>query len=125
MQKPPDRLHIWSKPGGYFYALFRFTYTGLRITEFLTLVSSSVRFEKDVAFLTSGIKTDAGKNQIVSVHPKFLPILQHWMENKGKPFFCNLCGKPYTAKYFRVHCFKPALEEIGVRVLTSHATRHV
>lgn len=98
-------------------------YTGLRITEFLTLVPSSVRFEKDVAFLTGGIKTDAGKNRIVPVHPKILPILQHWMEKKGAAVFCSPSGKPYSVKYFRERCFKPALEEIGVRVLTPHATR--
>ena len=98
-------------------------YTGLRITEFLTLTRTSVRYENGAAFLTGGIKTDAGKNRIVPMHPKILPVLQEWMGKGGEAIFCRPDGRPYSAKYFREHCFKSALDEIGVRVLTPHAAR--
>lgn len=98
-------------------------YTGLRITEFLSLTPSSVRFDGEAAYLTGGIKTEAGKNRIVPVHPKILPILREWMEKKGQTVFCRPDGNPYSANYFRNNCFKPALSEIGVRILTPHAAR--
>ncbi|MDF1495182.1 tyrosine-type recombinase/integrase [Caproiciproducens sp. CPB-2] len=98
-------------------------YTGLRITEFLSLNRFSVHQHGKEYALYGGIKTDAGKNKIVPVHHKVLPILLAWMEKDGQTIFCRDNGMPYTANYFRKNCFYPTLEEIGVRRLTPHACR--
>ncbi|MGX8701558.1 tyrosine-type recombinase/integrase [Caproiciproducens sp.] len=99
-------------------------YTGLRITEFLTLNKFSVHEKDGVCALYGGIKTDAGKNKVVPVHHKIKPILADWMSKGGETIFCRPDGTPYPVKYFRESCFYPALKEIGItRKLTPHATR--
>lgn len=98
-------------------------YTGLRITEFITLKKESVYHKDSLYALYGGIKTDAGKDRIVPVHHKILPILKGWLEKNGRTIFCRPDGSPYTANYFRKNCYYPALEQIGVRRLTPHATR--
>ncbi|QEY33838.1 tyrosine-type recombinase/integrase [Caproiciproducens galactitolivorans] len=99
-------------------------YTGLRITEFLTLSKFNVHEKNGMYALYGGIKTDAGKNKVVPVHHKIKPILMDWMSKNGETIFCRLDGAPYTSQYFREKCFYPALEQIGItRKLTPHATR--
>jgi len=98
-------------------------YTGLRITEFLSLTKFSVYEKNGVCALYGGIKTDAGKDRVVPVHPKIKPILKDWMAKNGQTIFCRSDGSPYTSDCFRKKCFYPALEEMGIRRLTPHATR--
>ena len=98
-------------------------YTGLRITEFVTLNKNSVYEEDGSYVLYGGIKTDAGKDRIVPVHHKILPILKEWLAKNGQTVFCRPDGTPYTTNYFRNSCYYPALVQIGVRRLTPHATR--
>lgn len=104
-------------------------YTGLRITEFVTLTRFQVYKIEDKYVLYGGIKTEAGKNKIVPVHPKIKPILEAWMAKDGETIFCRPDGTPYTADYFRKKCFYPALEKMGIqedkspRILTPHAAR--
>ena len=98
-------------------------YTGLRITEFVTLNKNSVYEEDGSYVLYGGIKTDAGKDRIVPVHHKILPILKEWLAKNGQTVFCRPDGTPYTSDSFRNSCYYPALAQIGVRRLTPHATR--
>jgi integrase/recombinase XerD len=98
-------------------------YTGLRITEFLMLNKFSVHRVNNVCALYGGIKTEAGENKIVPVHHKIQNILDEWLAKNGETIFCRPGGTPYSANYFRTSCYYPALEEIGVRRLTPHATR--
>ena len=98
-------------------------YTGLRITEFLTLTKFSVKESNGNYAVYGGIKTDAGKNKVVPIHHKIAPILKEWMKKEGQTIFCKDDGSPYGAEYFRKKCYYPALEKIGVRRLSPHATR--
>jgi integrase len=98
-------------------------YTGLRITEFLSLNKMSVHEKDGLCALYGGIKTEAGKNKVVPVHHKVKPILDDWREKGGETIFCRQDTMPYSSNYFRKFCYRPALEQIGVRVLNPHATR--
>jgi len=98
-------------------------YTGLRITEFLTLNKMSVHKIDDGYSIICGIKTEAGKNRVIPIHPKIVPILEKWLSKNGETIFCRDDGKPYNPKYFRNNCYYPALEQIGIRKLSPHATR--
>lgn len=104
-------------------------YTGLRITEFVKLTKFQVHENERTCALHGGIKTEAGKDKIIPVHPKIKPILYKWMAKGGEVIFCRPDGKPYTSNYFREKCFYPALEEMGIQKnekpyrLTPHATR--
>lgn len=98
-------------------------YTGFRITEFLTLTPFQYQLKDGIPVLIGGIKTKAGKNRIVPVHPKILSIVENQLKAGGETIFCRPDGSKYPSSYFRINCYLPALKEIGVRPLTPHATR--
>lgn len=97
-------------------------YTGFRISEFLELTPFS--YDSSLNALKGGKKTEAGKDRVVPVHPSIRPYLASWLAKNGKTIICTDNGDPYTADSFRRQCYYPALEAIGVRRLTPHATRH-
>lgn len=104
------------------YVLFM-CYTGLRITEFLTLTKNSV-YEKNGEYtLYGGIKTDAGEEKIVPVYSLIVPILKERLAYGGQTLFCRPEKTPFTSGNFRNNYFNKVLKQIGVRELTPHATR--
>lgn len=98
-------------------------YTGLRIAEFLSLNRFSVKTENGITLIHGGVKTEAGKNRSIPVHPKVLPILNRWMAKNGETVFCKEDGKPFRTDVFRSQCFYPALEKMNIPRKTPHATR--
>ncbi|MCC8128592.1 MAG: site-specific integrase [Clostridiales bacterium] len=96
--------------------------TGLRISEFLALDRFSVDLEENV--LRGGLKTDAGRNRVVPIHPTSVPIVRSWLAKGGERLICQENGKGYSAKTFRERCYYPALQAAGVRLLNPHCTRH-
>lgn len=89
-------------------------YTGCRITEMLSLKQTDLNYEdKTICF---GIKTAAGKNRIVPIHDKLLPILQShtteevffnekWSLRSGKSRYNAFvgCWNEMLAKYAKEH----------------------
>lgn len=97
-------------------------YTGFRVSEFLELTPFS--YDASLNALKGGKKTDAGRDRVVPVHDAIKPYLEAWIAKNGETIICASDGKPYTADRFRRQCYYPALEAIGVRRLSPHATRH-
>ena len=97
-------------------------YTGFRVSEFLELTPFS--YDTTANALKGGKKTDAGRDRVVPVHSAIKPYLDAWIAKNGETIICADNGKPYTADKFRRQCYYPALEAIGVRRLSPHATRH-
>ena len=97
-------------------------YTGFRITEFLTLTRFSYDAEGD--YLTGGIKTAAGKNRTVPVHPKIKPYLLAWIDKSGDAIICSEKGKPVADQKYRDKLFKPVMNAIGCPQATPHWCRH-
>ena len=91
-------------------------YTGFRVSEFLQLTRFSYHSE-DGGYLQGGLKTDAGKNRIVPVHPKIRPYLTAWMAKGGETIICNDNGKPITSSHLP-GLFPPARR--GDRCSRSH-----
>ena len=88
-------------------------YTGLRITELLTIRQEDV-FEDH---MIGGVKTKAGKNRIIPLHSKIRPFIKKRLD--GNEFLVhNEEGKPLT--YAMVH--KPFLKRVQGH--TIHETRH-
>lgn len=73
-----------------------------------------MKVDLDKEIFVGGVKTDAGKNRTVPIHPAILPMVEQM--NGG-----FLCGK--SESQFR-RDMKYVLEEIGVRPLTPHSCRH-
>ncbi len=97
-------------------------YTGFRISELLELTPDS--YDRSAGGLIGGKKTEAGTDRFVPVHPKIQKWLDAWLSKGGKTIICKDNGDPFTPDYFRRRIFYPALETIGVRKLSPHATRH-
>ena len=91
-------------------------YTGFRISEFLGLTP----FQCDIVkwTLTGGMKTKAGKNRTVPVHPAIRGYVKKFYEQGNIKLFSQ--SKPDD---FRKE-FQAELVRIGCRALTPHSTRH-
>lgn len=97
-------------------------YTGLRITELLDLTKFSIDLENQL--IKGGIKTDAGKDRIVPIHPKISGTIQKWYNKNGERLICSADGKRISSRKFREDFYIPALKVIGVRELNPHSCRH-
>lgn len=97
-------------------------YTGLRINELLTLTKFSVDMANQT--LTGGLKTEAGKNRIVPIHPKVLKHIQYWLNKDGEYLICDDNGKCISDGRYRKAFYYPALQELGIKELTPHSCRH-
>lgn len=97
-------------------------YTGMRISEMMLLTKFSIDLEKQL--ITGGIKTDAGKDRIVPIHPKILSYIQKWYNRNGERLICDENGKAISTRKYREKLYRPTLEKIGVRVLDPHSCRH-
>lgn len=97
-------------------------YTGFRVSEFLQLTRFSYHPE-DGGYLQGGLKTAAGKNRIVPVHPKIKTYLAAWMEKGGETIICDEHGNPLPPLKYREH-FHQIAEQIGAPDATPHWCRH-
>lgn len=98
-------------------------YTGFRATEFCQLTKFS--YDPKEKTLRSGIKTEAGYDRIVPVHPKIQPIIERWYAECKGPLYPKPNGKPYDKDTLRDKIWKPTMEALGLPDdLTPHSARH-
>ena len=74
-------------------------YTGLRLNELLGLTPFCV--DMDNQTMTGGLKTEAGKDRTVPIHPKILKYVQYWLDKKGDFLICKNDGKRIRDSYYR------------------------
>ena len=97
-------------------------YTGMRVNELLKLPKSNVDLTKNI--ITGGSKTEAGKNRIIPIHPKILPLVIKRMENKTEYLIPNKTEKNYYVyNNFRENEFEMIMSRLGMEH-TIHDTRH-
>src|SRR5690625_3485308 len=53
-----------------------FIYTGMRISEFLSITKFNVDMQNMI--ITGGIKTDAGRDRVIPIHPKIQKYISKW-----------------------------------------------
>jgi integrase len=97
-------------------------YTGMRPIEMLSLTKFNVDMGRKL--IIGGVKTDAGKDRIVPIHPLIFPIFQKWYNKNGETIFCNEQGKKLSVRAYREKRFAPALQELKIRPLTPYSCRH-
>jgi integrase len=97
-------------------------YSGMRINEMLGLTKFSVDFERQV--ITGGLKTDAGKDRIIPIHPKILKYIKKWYDKNGEYLICNDKGKHMSDNHYRKKFYYPALKALKIRKLNPHCCRH-
>jgi len=96
-------------------------YTGMRISELLNLTRFGVNL--DAGILVGGLKTDAGKDRVIPIHPKIFKYVKHWYDKQGDRLI-SVDGKKLSADRYRNDYYYPALEVAGVRKLVPHTCRH-
>lgn len=73
-------------------------YTGWRISEFLGLRREDINLAAGT--MTGGIKTNAGKNRVVPIHPKIHPLVELRLADSGSRLIC-FNGEPCSDDRYR------------------------
>lgn len=103
-------------------AILAMCYLGFRVSEFCQLTPAS--YDPQLHTLTGGLKTEAGYNRAVPVHPIIRPLVESWVAAGGDALYPTKTGKAYTKDSFRKRVFQPALEALGLPDdLTTHSCR--
>lgn len=108
-------------PGG--DACYVLCYTGLRVSELCKLTKFS--YDPKEHILRGGLKTEAGKDRVIPVHPKILPIIERWYHSSTGPLYPRPDGKPYNKDTFNLGVWKPCMKSLSLPDdLTPHSARH-
>lgn len=97
-------------------------YTGMRISELLTLTKFNIDIENMV--IRGGIKTDAGKDRIIPIHSKIQQYIKTWHSQNKDTIIFKEDGKKILPEYYRNYLYYPVLEKAGIKKLTPHSCRH-
>lgn len=92
--------NMWDKVGVVEYAdvVVILLYTGMRIGELLDMTKDNIHLEE--RYLVGGSKTEAGKNRIIPLHKRIIPLIEKRMESKSDYLFTNTLGKKLTYALF-------------------------
>jgi len=96
-------------------------YTGFRISEFFALTRFS--YDCKAQTLTGGMKTAAGINRVVPIHPKIRKYVELWASLDHDSLY-TFQGGAISSQYYRDHIFKRLAAEIGRPQATPHWCRH-
>lgn len=97
-------------------------FTGFRINELLTLPKN--RVDLSAGLITWGLKTEAGADRVVPIHPFIMPMIKKRMELPGDLMYYREPGAPLHYRYYTERIYYPALARLGVERKTPHTTRH-
>ena len=104
-------------------AVYALCYLGFRVSEFCLLSPSS--YDKTAQTLQGGLKTDAGRDRIVPVHPNISDLIAKWAQADHETLYADEKGKPYNKDRFTRNVWKPAIKALGLPDdLTPHSARH-
>ncbi len=97
-------------------------YSGMRISEMLGLTRFNVDLETGI--MRAGVKTEAGIDRIIPIHPKIYPFIKKWYEKGGDYLICGENGNGINPDNYRKRYYFPCLEKLDIRRLTPHSCRH-
>ena len=99
-------------------------YTGTRIGEITSIKHQNVFIEIETPYMIGGIKTEAGKNRIIPIHPDILEYVRHFYDKGDKYLISNEVGRKMDADNFRKRDYYPLLEDLEIKSKSPHCTRH-
>ncbi|MCD8327465.1 MAG: tyrosine-type recombinase/integrase [Ruminococcus sp.] len=115
--------HIWSNQQlPWVDSLLFLLYTRFRITEFINIEIANVDLVDEIPSITGGIKTEAGKNRIVPIHSKILPIVQRRIEQSKSGYLFEFDGKQFKQGRYR-SLWVDLMRQLGMNH-TPHECRH-
>ena len=98
-------------------------YLGYRPTEFLGLDKS--QYDASRRCFIAGMKTEAGRNRIVTVSPKIQSIIDRRMDAPGRLVFpWQEDGSPMNDDSFRKRVFNPLMEYLKIENKVPYSCRH-
>lgn len=117
-----DEIQIlWNNKDNFYCRLILvLIYTGFRINELLQLKIENTNLQEGT--LTGGLKTKAGKNRIVPIHPRIMPFIKELYDSSQCECLVTKDGKPLRYDIFRV-AFDDVLQKLGMSH-TPHECRH-
>jgi integrase len=105
-------------------------YTGMRINELFSLKPSDVHLDEQitsdrrVSYFVGGEKTEAGRDRVIVIHSRVLPIVREWMSRGGKYLLTNSNGGMIDDRNWRTRSYYPTLERLGIERVSPHKARH-
>lgn len=97
-------------------------YTGMRIGELLDMKKENVHLEE--RYMIGGSKTKAGKNRVIPIHKRIVPLLAKRMEESDSEWvFINSRGTKMQYSPFMKYHWPNVMEDIGAKH-SPHDTRH-
>lgn len=95
-------------------------YTGLRIGELLLIKNKDINIENRI--MNGGIKTQAGKNRIIPLNKKILPLIQKRI-SENEYLITNAKGEKMKYDNYYKERFKPIMEQLEMKH-KPHDCRH-
>lgn len=95
-------------------------YSGWRPSELATLTTDNIDLINKT--MIGGMKTDAGKNRIVPIHEKILPLIEKIYNPDNKTLFTDEKNQPMNYDKYRTR-FDKAMQTLQMNH-TKHETRH-
>lgn len=96
-------------------------YSGFRIGELLELETKNIDLVNMT--LTGGLKTEAGKNRLVPIHPKILPLIEKRYNKDNQYLIINFKGKKMKYDNYYKEKFIPIMEQLNMKH-RPHDCRH-
>lgn len=104
--------HLWRSPLEWADTVLIFIYTGLRISELLSLRRENI--DLTAKTITGGTKTAAGKNRIIPIHPDIMPLIKARLESGGE-YLISVGGR---------QCSKTKYYSEWEKLMTYHGMSH-
>lgn len=95
-------------------------FTGLRISELLTIENSKVNLEE--RYMIGGMKTDAGKDRTIPLNKKIIPYIKRYYNPENK-YLINFEGKPLKYSKYKTTIWENIMQELGMQH-NPHECRH-
>ncbi|WP_409229463.1 tyrosine-type recombinase/integrase [Gudongella sp. SC589] len=117
------RLHELAVKDPYINPILIMIYTGMRISELMDLTRFNIDLENMV--ITGGIKSDAGRDRVIPIHPKIQGYIKYWYDQDNEALIVTKTSRKMNADNYRANFFNPLMEQYGFRSdLTPHSCRH-
>lgn len=118
-----DEIKMLWKRSGYEGAavMLIMIYLGTRCTEFLELRTENIHLDK--RYLVGGIKTEAGRNRVIPIHKRIIPLIQRFYNPDNVYLFPSTSGNAMLYSHFRTNKWEVYNKKLGIEHRT-HDCRH-